>query len=107
VTLTRALSLSLNTVAARLAYEVGAGTVATTAARLGITSEMKKNLSLSLGTSEVTPLEIAGAYVPFSNGGYGVLPHIIRRIRTVDGKTLYSRSGDGRGRVVDRRMSAR
>ena len=103
VTLTRALSLSLNTVAAQLAHEVGAGTVAGTAKRLGITSDMKRNLSLSLGTSEVTPIEIAGAYVPLSNGGYGVLPHIIRRIKTVDGKTLYSRSGDGRGRVVERR----
>ena len=102
VTLTRALSLSLNTVAARLAHEVGAGTVANTAKRLGINSELKRNLSLSLGTSEVTPLEIASAYVPFSNGGYGVLPHVIRRIKTVDGKTLYSRSGDGRGRVVER-----
>lgn len=103
VSLTRALSLSLNTVAARLAYEVGAGNVASTAKRLGVTSDLKRNLSLSLGTSEVTPLEIAAAYVPFSNGGYGVLPHIIRRIKTVDGKTLYSRTGDGRGRVVERR----
>ncbi|POF32963.1 transglycosylase domain-containing protein [Roseibium marinum] len=104
VTLTRALSLSLNTVAVQLAYEVGAGTVANTARRLGIESEMNRNLSLALGTSEVTPLEIAAAYVPFSNGGYGVLPHIIRRIRSIDGKTLYSRSGDGRGRVVERQM---
>ncbi|MEO1115557.1 MAG: transglycosylase domain-containing protein [Pseudomonadota bacterium] len=103
VTLTRSLSLSINTVAARLAHEVGAGTVASTAKRLGVTSDLNKNLSLALGTSEVTPLEIASAYVPFSNGGYGVLPHIIRRIKTVDGKTLYSRSGDGRGRVVQRR----
>ncbi len=104
VTLTRALSLSLNTVAVRLAHEVGAGTVSNTAKRLGITSDLKRNLSLSLGTSEVTPLEIATAYVPLSNGGYGVLPHIIRRIRSVDGKTLYARAGDGRGRVVERRI---
>ncbi|WP_346912002.1 PBP1A family penicillin-binding protein [uncultured Roseibium sp.] len=102
VTLTQALAMSLNTVAARLAYEVGPKTVAKTAKRLGITSDMKPNLSIALGTSEVTPLEIAGAYVPFSNGGYGVLPHIIRRIKTVDGKQLYSRKGDGPGRVVDR-----
>ncbi len=61
MTLTRALSLSLNTVAAQLTYEVGAGTVADTAKRLGVTSEMKNNLSIALGTSEVTPLEIAGA----------------------------------------------
>ena len=97
VTLTRALSLSLNTVAARLAYEVGAKNVARTAKRLGVTSDLKTNLSLALGTSETTLLEIASAYVPFSNGGYGVLPHIIRRIKTADGKTLYARSGDGRG----------
>ncbi|WP_299477394.1 PBP1A family penicillin-binding protein [uncultured Roseibium sp.] len=103
VTLTRSLSMSLNTVAARLAQEVGTGTVANTAKRLGITSDMNRNPSMALGTSEVTPLEIASAYVPFSNGGYGVLPHVIRRIKTVDGKTLYSRSGDGRGRVVQRR----
>ncbi len=102
VTLTQALAMSLNTVAARLTYEVGPKTVARTAKRLGITSDMKPNLSIALGTSEVTPLEIAGAYVPFSNGGYGVLPHIIRRIKTVDGKQLYSRKGDGPGRVVDR-----
>ncbi|MBO6758051.1 MAG: penicillin-binding protein [Roseibium sp.] len=102
VTLTRALSLSLNTVAARLAHEVGAGNVAKTAKRLGITSDLTTNLSLSLGTSEVTPLEIASAYVPFSNGGYGVLPHIIRKIRTKDGKILYARKGDGPGRVVRR-----
>jgi len=103
VTLTKSLALSLNTVAAQLAYEVGAGTVADTAGRLGITSDLNRNLSIALGTSEVTPLEIASAYVPFSNGGYGVLPHVIRRIKTVDGKTLYSRSGDGKGRVVERR----
>lgn len=102
VTLTRALSLSLNTVAAQLAYEVGPPRVIETAKRLGINSELTSNLSLSLGTSEVTPLEIASAYVPFSNGGYGVIPHIIRQIRTIDGKLLYARTGDGRGRVVAR-----
>jgi len=102
VSLTRALALSLNTVAARLAYEVGTDSVIETAKRLGVNSEMTRNLSLSLGTSEVTPLEIANAYVPFSNGGYGVIPHVIRQIRTIDGKVLYARTGDGRGRVISR-----
>ncbi|MEJ8475001.1 transglycosylase domain-containing protein [Roseibium algae] len=102
VSLTRALSLSLNTVAARLAYEVGPSAIIKTAKKMGISSELKPNLSIALGTSEVTPLEIASAYVPFSNGGYGVLPHVIRRIKTVDGKLLFSRKGDGRGRVISR-----
>ncbi|GGF03162.1 penicillin-binding protein [Stappia taiwanensis] len=101
VTLARALALSLNTVAARLAHEVGPRHVIRTARRLGITSPLAANLSLSLGTSEVTPLEIAAAYVPFSNGGYGVVPHVIRSIRGSDGTLLYSRTGGGPGRVIE------
>ncbi|MXN64741.1 PBP1A family penicillin-binding protein [Stappia sp. GBMRC 2046] len=101
VTLTQALSYSLNTVAAKLAYEVGPKRVVETARRLGISSPLQANPAIALGTSEVTPLEIAAAYVPLSNGGYGVVPHVIRQIRTVDGKVLYARNGDGPGRVVD------
>ncbi|WP_244271701.1 MULTISPECIES: PBP1A family penicillin-binding protein [unclassified Pseudovibrio] len=100
VTLTQALAFSINTVAAKLAHEVGPANVARTARRLGITSALKSNPSIALGTSEVTPLEIAAAYVPFSNGGYGVVPHVVRQIRNEHGKVLYRRSGDGTGRVV-------
>ncbi|KZL19486.1 Penicillin-binding protein 2D [Pseudovibrio axinellae] len=100
VTLTQALAYSINTVAAKLAHEVGPANVARTARRLGITSALKSNPSIALGTSEVTPLEIAAAYVPFSNGGYGVVPHIVRQIRNEKGEVLYRRSGDGTGRVI-------
>lgn len=48
----------------------------------------------------MTPLEIAAAYVPFSNGGYGVIPHIVRQIRNEKGEVLYRRNGDGTGRVI-------
>ncbi|GHB26698.1 penicillin-binding protein [Pseudovibrio japonicus] len=100
VTLTQALAFSINTVAAKLAHEVGPANVARTARRLGITSALKSNPSIALGTSEVTPLEIAAAYVPFSNGGYGVIPHVVRQIRNEEGEVLYRRSGDGTGRVI-------
>jgi penicillin-binding protein 1A len=101
VTLSTALALSLNTVSAQLAVEVGPGNVAETARRLGITSPMMATPSISLGTSEVSLLELTGAYVPFANGGNGVLPHVVKRITTVDGKLLYQRSGSGPGRVID------
>ncbi|WP_374630037.1 transglycosylase domain-containing protein [Pannonibacter indicus] len=101
VTLTDALAMSLNTVAARLAVETGPAKVVKVAQKLGIRSQLAANPSLALGTSEVTPLEITAAYVPFSNGGYGVVPHVIRRIRTVEGRTLYARQGDGTGKVID------
>lgn len=101
VTLTRALSLSLNTVAVRVGLEVGPKAVARAAHRLGVQSELQVNASLALGTSEVTPLEIVAAYAPFANGGIGVQPHVITKVRTGGGKTLYTRKGASYGRVIE------
>ena len=101
VTLKEALSQSINTVAAKLAVEVGPKRVASVAERLGITSPLQVNASIALGTSEVTPLELTGAYVPFSNGGFGVVPHVIQRIRTANGKVLFEHTGNGPGRIID------
>ncbi|MCC2112385.1 MAG: PBP1A family penicillin-binding protein, partial [Hyphomicrobiales bacterium] len=100
VTLKTALALSLNTVAARVAAEVGPKSVVGVAQRLGIESPLAANPSIALGTSEVSPLELTAAYVPFSNGGYGVFPHVIERIRGADGRILYDRSGSGLGRII-------
>ena len=101
VSLTRALAYSLNTVAVRLGLEVGAKAVAKTAHRLGVASNLQINPSIALGTSEVTPLELVTAYAPFANGGIGVQPHIITRVRTADGKQLYARKGSSHGRIVE------
>jgi len=100
VTLTNALANSLNTVSVRLTLEVGPQAVATTARRLGIASKLEPNASLALGTSEVTPLELVGAYAPFANGGISVIPHVIERVRAQDGKILYARAASGTNRVV-------
>src|SRR5262249_25001650 len=100
VTLTTALANSLNTVSVRLVLEVGAQNVATTARRLGIASKLEPNASLALGTSEVTPLELVGAYAPFANGGLGVIPHVVERVRENGGKILYARTVSGSARVV-------
>ena len=101
VTLTRALSMSLNTVAVRLALEVGPKAVIATAHRLGVASDLRPDVSIGLGTSEVTPLELVNAYAPFANGGVGVQPHIIARVRRADGKQLYQRKGSSFGRVIE------
>jgi penicillin-binding protein 1A len=103
VTLTQALAMSLNTVAVRLGLEVGAKNVIRTAHRLGIASKLEANASIALGTSEVTLLELTGAYGPFANGGQSVTPHVVRRIRTAEGKTLYRRPAELFGRVIDAR----
>ncbi len=101
VNLTTALAMSLNTVAVRLALEVGPRAVIATAHQLGVVSELQPNATIALGTSEVTPLELVSAYVPFANGGIGVQPHIITKVRTADGKLLYARKGSSNGRVVE------
>ncbi|MGH6830899.1 MAG: penicillin-binding transpeptidase domain-containing protein, partial [Methylocella sp.] len=49
----------------------------------------------------VIPLEIATAYVPFANGGIGVQPQIIAKVKTASGKLLYQRKGGSNGRVID------
>ncbi len=101
VTLTKALSLSLNTVAVRLGLEVGPKAVVAVAHRLGISSDLEAVPSIALGSSEVTPLEMVSAYAAFANGGVGVQPHVITRVRTAGGKQLYARRNANFGRVID------
>jgi penicillin-binding protein 1A len=106
VTLTQALSMSLNTVAVRLGLEVGPKNVVRTAHRLGISSKLDANASIALGTSEVSVIELVGAYTPFANGGMAVSPHVVTKIRTDKGKVLYVRPADQLPRVIEPRYVA-
>ncbi|MDI7775971.1 PBP1A family penicillin-binding protein [Asticcacaulis sp. EMRT-3] len=105
IDLQTALQDSINTVAARLANDVGQSRVAATAHRLGITSPINTDPAMALGTSDASPLEMAQAYVPFSNGGYRAEAHGIVRIRTTTGKVLYQyrdpAEDGGRVRVIN------
>ncbi|CAN5186390.1 penicillin-binding protein 1A [soil metagenome] len=100
ITLATALAQSINTVAARLANEIGTDAVARTARRLGITSAINTDPAMALGTSSVSPLEMAQAYVPFSNGGIKAPAWGIERIRTADGQILYEHHVDQRTAVI-------
>jgi penicillin-binding protein 1A len=100
ISLREALAQSTNTVAARLAAEVGPWRVVRAARRLGIQSRLHDRPSIALGTAEVNLLELTGAFAPFANAGQGVLPHIITRVRNGDGKLLYARRRSTTGQVV-------
>jgi penicillin-binding protein 1A len=89
IDLETALAQSINTVAARLASEVGTTNVAGVAHRLGITSPIQTDPSMALGAVEVSPMEMAEAYDSFSNGGYRTRGYGIERIRTAAGRVLY------------------
>jgi penicillin-binding protein 1A len=106
VTLTHALAMSLNTVSVRLTLEFTPAAVVRTAYRLGIASKLEPNASIALGTSEVSPLELVGAYAPFANGGYALIPHVIERITAGNGKVLYARNTGQLGRIIDARYVA-
>jgi len=95
-----ALAQSINTVAARLANEVGTANVAAAARRLGITSRIQLDPSMALGAVEVSPLEMAQAYAPFSNGGFATHAYGIERIRTATGKILYDHGLEKTDRAV-------
>ncbi len=69
MTVMEAIKHSINTIAIKTLDMVGIKTVIATAEKLGITSKLSNNLSLALGSSEVTPLEMAGAYSVFATGG--------------------------------------
>src|SRR5215468_2385782 len=106
VTLTQALAQSLNTVSVRLTLEVGPRAVAKTAYRLGIASKLDANPSLALGTSEVSLIELTGAYAPFANGGDAIVTHVVERVRTHAGKVLFARAPQNLGRIIEPRHVA-
>jgi penicillin-binding protein 1A len=99
MTLREALKLSINTVAAKVGSEVGPARVAETARRFGISSELRPNLSLSLGVAEVNLLELTSAYSVFPNEGVRRRPYIIQRIENTSGDLIYTKRDDEGERV--------
>jgi penicillin-binding protein 1A len=106
ITLAHALAHSSNSASVQLTGEVGPEMVARVAHRLGISSELHPVPSLALGTSEVTPLELAAGYAAFANGGSAALPYAIVRIQTGTGKVLYSRKAPQIGRLMTPELDA-
>jgi penicillin-binding protein 1A len=86
--LREALANSVNVAAVRVLRDVGAANVVEWARSLGIQSPMKADLSLALGSYEVRPIELAGAYATFAAGGVYEEPRLVLRITGSDGKDV-------------------
>jgi penicillin-binding protein 1A len=95
-----AFAHSINTVAVRLAQQVGIRQVINVATRLGITSPITADLSSALGSSEVNLLELTSAYAHLANSGNAVWLHAISSVAATNGKVLYSRNPSGSHRVL-------
>jgi penicillin-binding protein 1A len=89
VTMRTALEKSLNSATIRLLERVGVSNVIAMAKRLHIDSAFAPNMSLALGTTEVSPLDLAGAYATIAREGKYIPPTAIRNILTRQGEDLY------------------
>jgi penicillin-binding protein 1A len=88
VSLRRALELSRNICTIKVLMDVDFDPVIELAQRMGITSELGRNLSLSLGTSEVSLFELTSAYTVFPNSGIHVEPVLVKRVEDRFGNVL-------------------
>ncbi len=87
--LQEALARSLNTISAQLINELGPAQVVQFARGMGIQSELEPVLSLALGTSDVSLLELATAYSTLANLGTRLDPVVVTRIEDQHGTPLY------------------
>jgi penicillin-binding protein 1A len=101
MTLEDALRHSVNTVAVRVAREVGIPRIAETAKRLGITTPLHTYPSLPLGTTEVSPYEMTGAFAAFASGGLKATPYTVLKILNPKGEILYERGTAQAERIID------
>ena len=89
VTLREALTHSLNVATVRLAEMIGYDKVRDLAIEAGINKDLLATPAIALGSYVATPLEIAGAYTIFSNGGQYVEPRFVLAVNDSTGKTLW------------------
>ncbi len=89
MTIRRGLMKSQNIIAIKLAEEVGLESVAQTARRMGIRSEIERYPSTAIGAAEVLPIEMAEAYSTFANQGTKVRPFPILRVEDAQGRIIW------------------
>jgi penicillin-binding protein 1A len=83
-----ALAKSLNTVAVRFTHDLGPRRVAETARSMGVRTPIRTDMSIALGSSEVTPMDLATAYATIARMGAPAEPVLIDSIRDQGGKLL-------------------
>jgi penicillin-binding protein 1A len=102
MTLTQALTRSINTVAVRLSVAIGKGDakagrgkIVALARSMGLRTPLPDTPSLPIGADEVTMLDHVGAYATFPNLGKAVTPHAILEVRTGNGEVIWRFDRDG------------
>jgi penicillin-binding protein 1A len=104
----KGLTKSKNMISIRILHKIGAKYGQEYATRFGFDADKNPPyLTLALGAGAVTPLQMAGAYSVFANGGYKVNPYIISKVTDADGRILSqvnpAKAGVETNRVIDER----
>jgi len=102
MSLKEAVTNSINTIAVQVAQNVGVERVVSMARRLGVTSDLDAVPSIALGSTEVSLLEMTGAYAHLAAEGQTVVPYGILQITTTSGELIYDAPTDRSGTVLSR-----
>ncbi|HEU4851309.1 MAG TPA: penicillin-binding protein 1A [Telluria sp.] len=108
MTMRRGLAKSKNMVSIRILHKIGANYGQEYATRFGFDADKNPPyLTLALGAGATTPLQMAGAYAVFANGGYRINPYLISKVTDASGKVLSQAAPEKAGvqgnRVIDER----
>jgi len=106
VTLSYALAESLNTVAAQIGDEIGIEKVTALAHEFGVKSDLHNYPSITLGSDEVTLMEMTTGFGVLAKGGLQMSPYIIEEIRNSRGDLLYSRPAVRAPRIYPENLAA-
>ncbi len=91
IRLREALYKSRNLVSIRLLQTIGIDYALNYVSRFGFNKQdLPRNLSLALGTANLTPMEVVTGWSTFANGGYKIQPYLIQRIESRDGEVLFT-----------------
>ena len=104
----KVLSKSNHMISSRIRVRIGPAYAREYVTRFGFVPEKNPPyLTVARGAGAVTPLQLAGAYAVFANGGYKINPYLISKITDNNGKTLFQvtpeKAGDENLRIIDAR----
>ncbi len=88
ITIRTALTHSRNVISVKIARAIGLASIHDMARRMGIETPLANNLSIALGSSEVTPIEMVRAYSTFPNLGKNVKPQFIQEVKSRKGEII-------------------
>ena len=104
MTLRDALAHSLNVATVKVGQMVGFDAVVDMANRAGMNYKIQPTPAVALGAYEITPLEAAGAYTIFANGGDYLKPSFLSMVRAQDGKIVFKNKVEEK-QVLDPRVA--